>query len=159
MSFHAEDAHRLVPEPQRFSSMTQIGWWVLTDDITEYNRENEKLGIRAVINSGASADGAPFAYFELQKDFGMLLTGVASGRWTSVERCALEFFVMRGRFDSDSQWVTRYLKAFVVGVPSPFIWEPCAEPEEYAQRVPGTSSMIISENDRPMVQFKGFNNP
>ena len=127
-----------------------VGWWLLTDDITEYKRENEKLGIRAVINSGEG-----FAYFELQKKIHPSL-GLGDDKWVTIERCPLEFFVMRGRFDTTGQWVTKYLKAFVVGLPSPFTWVTCAEPEEYNKRVPGTSSMVITENDPPHIQ-RGYN--
>jgi hypothetical protein len=135
----------LVPEAQRFSSMEPIGWWRLVDDITEYNRENEKLGLRAVVNTGPG-----FAYFELQNNPAILSGGLLTdNNWYAKERCPLEFFVMRGRFDTTGQWVTKFLKAFVVGIPSPFFWVPCDEPEAYQHRIPGTFSMVITENDPP----------
>ena len=132
------------------SQAEPIGWWRLVDDITEYNRENEKLGQRAVINTGEG-----FAYFELQHNVNLLLGPFAGGKlgnkdnWQAKERCPLEFFVMHGYFASDGQWVTKYLKALVVGMPSPFHWMPCKEPEAYQHRIPGTHSMVITDNDPP----------
>ena len=122
-----------------------IGWWRLVDDITEYNRENEKLGQRAVINTGER-----FAYFELQKNFRILMGQTDQGQWQATERCPLEFFVMHGYFASDGQWVTKYLKALVIGFPSPFHWMPCKEPEAYQHRIPGMHSMVITDNDPPI---------
>jgi hypothetical protein len=117
-----------------------IGWWECVTDISEFNRENEPAGLRIVMSTGLG-----FQYFELQQRESAYLIGGLNfqGNWFTMKRMVIEFFVNQGHKDSNGQWVTDSLKVFMVGEPNLMEWKPCAEPDIYAKRVPGTSSMIV----------------
>jgi hypothetical protein len=124
-----------------------LGWWKCVDDVTEFNRQHEPGGLRVVISTGPG-----FQYLEMQRREGAIYFDgslTPDGKWITMKRMMIEFFVNKGHYDSNREFVTDELYAFFEGEPTIFTWKQCAQPPEYEKRVPGTDSMIIVKDYTP----------